>query len=196
MPSTLTALACLQRLARAQPGETVWIPAAVGSLGSTALQIAHCLGLRTIAFASTLAKRKLAPELGAAAVFSPDALDVAPAPDVVLDSVGGEFLRGALRRLRPWGRVVCVGCSSGRTEPIDPLQLLHHTRGVLGFHLRALLEHPGELRQLMVQILDWVGRGLLVPQVAEEYALEDAGAAQESLLDRARIGKPVQRIVP
>lgn len=194
--SALTALAALSLVARATPGETVWIPAAVGSLGSTALQIARCLELRPIAFASTLAKRKLAVELDADSVFAPDKLTRAPAPHVVLDSVGGEFLRVALRRLEPWGRVVVVGCSSGVSDPVQPLQLLHHTRGLLGFHLRALLERPEQVQALMRRILDWVGEGRLIPQVAQEYALEDAGEAQQSLLDRARTGKPILRIVP
>ncbi|MEZ6186063.1 MAG: zinc-binding dehydrogenase [Planctomycetota bacterium] len=189
--SGLTALGALVRVARAQEGETVWIPAAGGALGGVALQVAACLGLRAVAFASTAEKRALAAESYAYA----DARE-APPPDVVLDGVGGDFQRVALRRLRPFGRLIAVGASAGPPPAVDPLGLLHASAGLQGFHLRALLAEPAEVAGLWRTLTGWVDAGRLTPTVSGVFPLCDAGAAQTSLLDRARVGKPVLEVGP
>ncbi|MDH6578367.1 NADP-dependent oxidoreductase [Kitasatospora sp. MAP5-34] len=118
----LTAYVGLTRIARVQPGESVFISAAAGGVGSAAGQIARLLGAdRIIGSAGSAAKVKhLTERLGFDAAFDYHDGPVAEllgraAPegiDVYFDNVGGEHLEGAIDALREYGRIAWCGAVS------------------------------------------------------------------------------------
>ncbi|MFC4859234.1 SDR family NAD(P)-dependent oxidoreductase [Actinophytocola glycyrrhizae] len=121
-----TAYDCMVDLARARPGETVLVHAVTGGVGSAAAQIARHLGLTVFGTASTPEKRELALAMGVAEVFDSRSLDFERevidrgGVDIVLNSLGGEFIEAGLRCLRAGGRFVEMGrrdILSGR--PLD-----------------------------------------------------------------------------
>jgi NADPH2:quinone reductase len=139
--SLLTAYAALAPHARR--GETCVIHAAAGALGHIATQVARQLGLRVIGTASA-SKRAF---VDADVVCGYDELRVA-APDgvdIVLDGVGGDAFRASLSVLRPNGRIVLVGTSSGEPPVIDATKLVMRSQTIIGLHLRHLLGNPEEL---------------------------------------------------
>ena len=115
----LTAYAGLHVVDALKGGETVWVSAAAGAVGSLASQIAKLCGNRVIASAgSDLKVAWLRDELGVEAFNHRDGdLDgqlrgLAPEGiDVYFDSVGGDHLEAALDHLNRSGRSRCAGPS-------------------------------------------------------------------------------------
>ena len=117
----LTAYFGLLDIGRPEPGQTVVISGAAGSVGSVAGQIARIKGCRAIGIAGGQEKcRWLVEELGFDAAIDYKAGDLraqlkAHAPngvDVFFDNVGGEALEAALAGLARGGRVVLCGAVS------------------------------------------------------------------------------------
>ncbi|HEX7852358.1 MAG TPA: NADP-dependent oxidoreductase [Sphingobium sp.] len=111
----------LLEVARARPGETVFVSSAAGSVGSLATQLARLIGCRVIASAGSDAKRDWLAEVAGAHVAInyraenlSDALACA-APegiDVYFDNVGGDHLDAALEHINSHGRVAICGMVS------------------------------------------------------------------------------------
>jgi len=193
--SLMTAGWALARVARAVSGEVAVIHAAAGALGGTAVQVAKRLGLTVIATASTEERRARAAALGADIACGYDDFDEAVrrvtgdrGADIVLDGVGGDVTRRSLAVLRPLGRLVLVGASSA-TPRLDPIQIIHRSTAVLGFHLRALWRQPEPAREAAVEWLGWVEAGAVRPQIDAVLPLNEVRAAHQRLADRRAVGK-------
>ena len=114
----LTAYFGLLRVGKPQPGETVVVSAAAGSVGSLAGQIAKIKGCRVVGIAGGAEKCAwLTGALGFDAAVDykagplPKALKAA-APDgidVYFDNVGGDILETCLFQMRLRGRTACCG---------------------------------------------------------------------------------------
>ncbi|WP_188316809.1 type I polyketide synthase [Solihabitans fulvus] len=114
----LTAEYGLRHLARLTGGEVVLVHGAAGGVGLAAIQVARALGATVIATAGTDEKRDFLRLLGIEHVFDSRnlsfAADVLAATggrgvDVVLNSLGGEFIARSLDLLRLGGRFVELG---------------------------------------------------------------------------------------
>jgi NADPH2:quinone reductase len=196
--SLLTAGWALSRLGRAAAGETVIIHAAAGALGTTAVQVAKQLGLTVVATASSAEKRARAAALGADVVCGYDDFDVGVrrvtgdrGADIVLDGVGGEVTRRSLAVLRPFGRLVVIGASSGEAPRLDPIKMIHSSVAVIGFHLRGLWRQPDVAREAASEWMTWVASGAVQPQIDTVVSLADVGVAHQRLADRRALGKIV-----
>jgi NADPH2:quinone reductase len=194
----LTAAAALTTVGRAVAGETVIVHAAGGGLGTAAVQIARRLGLRVIATASSPDKRARVQALGADVVCGYDdfpavARDATAGrgADLVVDGVGGDLTRASLAALRPFGRLVLVGLSSGALPRLDPVKLIHRSQAVLGFHLRGLLDDPEQQAAVTRRVLPWLADGSVRPQVGEILPLAEIRAAHARLAGRGSYGKIV-----
>lgn len=130
----LTALVCLEDLARVAPGDTVLVQSAAGGVGSYAVQIARALGARVAGTASGAAKLGVLRDLGAALTIDYAAEDFVAAVrtwtggrgvDVVLETIGGDvFRRGFLEALAPFGRMVVLGVTRGASAALTCRELL------------------------------------------------------------------------
>lgn len=194
----LTAYHALVTVARAEPGEIVLIHGAAGGLGSAAVQIARCLGLRVVATASTPEKRDRAHSLGAERVagyedFERVVREVTGGrgPGLVLETIGGEVMRRSLRLLPPLGRLVILGMVSQRARAVDSVQLLFRSQAVLGFHLRALLNRDDLIAPSLRRILDWIAAGDITVEVGRVLPLAEIRRAHELLAGRSVTGKVV-----
>jgi NADPH-dependent curcumin reductase CurA len=117
----LTAYVGLLDIAQLRDGETVFVSAAAGAVGSVAGQVAKLHGCPTVGSAGSEEKVAfLKEELGFDAAFNYRDGDVRKllnqaAPDgidVYFDNVGGEHLEAALFALRQQGRVAMCGAIS------------------------------------------------------------------------------------
>ena len=125
----LTAWQALHDAAQLRAGETVLISGASGGIGTAALILAKAMGAKVIALSRSPDKRARLSELGADHVLDPgcDAVGAVRAlggANVVVDSVGGDFLPQALKMANPYGRICVIGALGGTTSPIDPTQLI------------------------------------------------------------------------
>ena len=122
----LTAWVGLFDIAQVRPGETVWVSAASGAVGSLVGQLAKQIGCRVIGSAGGADKsRALVDTLGFDAGLDHRAGDLegqlrAAAPDgidVYFENVGGDHLQAALSVLNPFGRVAACGMIANYNEP-------------------------------------------------------------------------------
>lgn len=114
----MTAYYGLLQVAEAKAGDTVFVSAAAGAVGSTVVQIAKAKGMTVIGSAGGADKTAWVRSLGADAVIDyksgqsiVDALGEA-APDgidVYFDNVGGDHLDAALAHARPRARFAICG---------------------------------------------------------------------------------------
>jgi NADPH-dependent curcumin reductase CurA len=161
----MTAWVGLFDVAQVRQGETVWVSAAAGAVGSLAGQLARLAGCRVVGSAGGADRcRYVVEELGFDACVDHAAGDlegrlreVLPSGlDVYFDNVGGSHLRAALALANPYGRFVECGMISsygGSPEPVDNLSLVVGKRLTLrGFLVRdaadrapLFLRHVGGL---------------------------------------------------
>jgi NADPH-dependent curcumin reductase CurA len=177
----LTAWVGLFDIGEVRPGETVWVSAASGAVGSLAGQLAKQVGCRVVGSAGGADKcRYVVDELGFDACVDHRAgdlegqlRDVLPQGlDVYFDNVGGEHLRAALSLANPFARFVECGMISGYNGVVEPVDNLFLVVGkkltVRGFIVRdwahrtpAFTRHVAELlRAGRVRYDETVVRGI------------------------------------
>lgn len=169
--SGLTAYFGLLDVGRPQPGQTVVISGAAGSVGSIAGQIARIKGCRAVGIAGGEDKcRWLVEELGFDAAIDYKSGDLrsqlkTSAPegiDVFFDNVGGATLEAALSRLARGARVVICGAisqynASGELRgPANYMQLLVARASMTGF---VIFDYADRYREAVVQLADWLRSG-------------------------------------
>ncbi|MFB7721848.1 NADP-dependent oxidoreductase [Nocardia sp. NPDC056100] len=202
----LTAYAALTEVAPVRPGDTVFISAAAGAVGSVAGQIAKALGAaRVIGSAGGPAKTALLrDEFGFDATIDYRAGDLAgqlaaAAPqgiDVYLDSVGGEHLRVAVEAIGQHGRIALVGAISGYNgvEPArTPDLYLAATKEVT---LRGMLvtSYLGLFPEYIGKAAAWLADGTLRTRETVYEGLDQAPAAFLGVLSGANTGKMLVRL--
>jgi len=192
--STLTAWRMLKTRASLRPGESVLIWGAGGGISLAALKIAKLLGARVIMTGSSDDKLARARELGADAVFnhgsrSPDeiARDVrkltGTGADIVVDSVGEKTWDASLRALRPGGRLVTCGATSGPEVGIDVRRLFWFQWSLLGSTMGT--------RQEFSEVMTQARAGKLWPVVDSVVPLEQGRRAYERMSRGEQFGKLV-----
>lgn len=113
----MTAYFGLLAVAEAKPGDTVFVSAAAGAVGSTVVQVAKAKGMTVIGSAGGAEKVEWVRSLGADAVIDYKAGSIVKALgeaapegiDVYFDNVGGDHLDAALAHARPRARFAICG---------------------------------------------------------------------------------------
>jgi NADPH-dependent curcumin reductase CurA len=196
----MTAWVGLTEIAPVAEGETVFVSAAAGAVGSVAGQLAKARGCRVIGSAGGPEKvRFVLEELGFDACFDHRADDpreaLAEGIDVYFDNVGGPQLEAAVGALRRGGRIALCGAVS-QYNAVEPepgprnLGLLVGKRGVMrgfivGDHAAREAEFRAEVGELLVS-----GR-LKRPETVVEGGLEAAPQAFIDMLRGKHLGKVV-----
>jgi NADPH2:quinone reductase len=174
-------------------GDRVLVHAAAGGVGNLVVQLAKLRGAYVFATASSDEKRSLAREAGADEALSyEDAAARAHELDVaaVYDGVGRTTFAAGLDALRPTGRMILYGSSSGEPDPVDPRTLaakgsLYVQRPTLATYTRS----PALLRERAAALFDLIARGELRVRVGRRYPLAEARLAHEDLEARRTVGK-------
>ena len=190
--SGLTAYFGLLDVGRPEPGQTVVVSGAAGSVGSIAGQIARIKGCRVIGIAGGAEKcRWLVDELGFDAAIDYKGDDVRAklkehAPDgvdVFFDNVGGEILEHVLARLARGARVVLSGSVSqyNATEaprgPSNYMQLLVTRSSMTGF---VIFDYGARYPEGIAALAGWLKSGEL--RSREDIVTGDVAQFPETLL--------------
>lgn len=200
----LTAWAGLHVVDGLRGGETIWVSAAAGAVGSLVCQVAQQLGHRVVASAGTDEKVSwLLDELGVDAAFNWRSGPVveslrAAAPngiDLYFDGVGGDHLEAALEVASPFARLaLCGSVSDYEGEPSGPRNLFLATSKNLtlrGFRGSA---HVPLLEQMQVRLGGWLAEGHLRSRETVFHGLESAPTALADMLAGRTTGKTLVRI--
>ncbi|MEV5242176.1 NADP-dependent oxidoreductase [Streptomyces cinnamoneus] len=193
----LSAYVALTRIARFQEGESLFISAAAGGVGTAAGQLARILGAgRVIGSAGSAAKvRHLTEDLGFDAAFDYHDGPVvellrAAAPDgvdVCLENVGGDHLEAAIDVVRENGRIVWCGAVSTYNNPDEPPAAPRNLYEVVGKSIRLegfLVRKYPHLQEEMESVLTpHIRSGRLVP---DETVVDGFGNVVDAFLGMLR----------
>jgi NADPH-dependent curcumin reductase len=177
--SGLTAYFGLLDIGRPEPGQTVLVSGAAGSVGSIVGQIARIKGCRAVGIVGGEQKcRWLVDDVGFDAAIDYKTADLRAelkthAPDrvdVFFDNVGGEALEAALNRLAHGARIVLCGAVSQYNDtprgPANYMQLLVARASMTGFVVFDYLKRYPEGIALLAK---WLGTGELVSHEHVEH---------------------------
>jgi NADPH:quinone reductase-like Zn-dependent oxidoreductase len=178
----LTAYRMLFTRGAVKPGETVLVQGASGGVATALISLAAAAGLRVWATGRSEEKRALALALGAEAAFEPGAR-LPERVDAVMETVGEATWAHSIRSLKPGGRVVIAGATSGEAPAAELTRVFFLQLSVVG----STMGTRGELERLTRMV---VARGI-EPPVGMTLELARAREGFEAMLAGRTAGKIV-----
>jgi NADPH:quinone reductase-like Zn-dependent oxidoreductase len=127
----LTAYRMLFEKSGAQPGSTVLVQGASGGVATALILIGRAAGYRMWATSRSEEKLERARELGADQAF-PSGARLPERVDVVMETVGQATWAHSVRSLRPGGRIVISGATSGDASPAELARIFFTQLSVVG----------------------------------------------------------------
>jgi NADPH:quinone reductase-like Zn-dependent oxidoreductase len=127
----LTAFRMLFSTAGIEPGSTVLVQGAGGGVATALILLGRAGGYRVWATSRSEAKRERALALGADQVFPPGAR-LPERVDAVMETVGQATWAHSLRALKPGGRIVICGATSGSAPSAELNRVFFLQLSVLG----------------------------------------------------------------
>jgi NADPH:quinone reductase-like Zn-dependent oxidoreductase len=166
-----------------RPGDTVLVQGAGGGVATAAITLARAAGLRVLATSRDEAKRARALEIGAHDVFESGAR-LPVKVDAVMETVGKATWSHSIRALRPGGRIVTSGTTSG--PDLDDAEL---TR-IFFLQLSVIGSTMGTRDELasLVSLLDASGAR---PLIDRTIPMTDAREGFAAMLGGEQFGKIV-----
>lgn len=201
-----TAYFGLLDIGQPQAGETVFVSAAAGAVGSIVCQIAKLKGCRVVGSAGSPEKLAWLKEVGVDAVLNyketdnltktlgelcPDGIDV------YFENVGGDHLQAALTHMNNHGRIVACGMISqyNNTEavpgPSNLMSIVGKRLKMQGFIVSDYMARSGEFYQDMGQ---WIADGKIQWKETIVDGIEKAPEAFIGLFSGENLGKMVVRL--
>ncbi|MEQ8349711.1 MAG: NADP-dependent oxidoreductase [Sneathiellaceae bacterium] len=205
----LTAYVGLTRIGEAKAGETVFVTAASGAVGTVACQIARNRGCRVVGSAGSDEKtawlleearidaainyRKTGDLQAAMAQACPKGIDV------YFENVGGAHLRAALNLANPFGRLVMCGMIEQYNEAVPPpgpdnlILVIGKSLRMQGF---IVSNHGDMAEDFLREMAGWIAEGRMTWQETVVEGLERAPEAFLGLFTGANTGKMLVRVGP
>jgi NADPH:quinone reductase-like Zn-dependent oxidoreductase len=158
-----------------RPGHTVLVQGAGGGVASACIALARAAGFRVWATSRTPAKQEAARRLGAHAAFDTGAR-LPERVAAVLETVGAATWSHSLKALKPGGRVVVSGATSGPNPPAELNRVFFLQLSVIG----STMGTRAELADLMAfltatGVRPTIDRTLPLDRVAEGLAAMESG---------------------
>ena len=181
-------------------GESFLVHGGTSGIGTTAIQIAESMGARVIATAGTDGKCAACRDLGAVAAFNYRTCDFVDelhkytdgqGVNVILDMVGGDYIRRNIKILADDGRLVQIAFLEGSKLELNFAPIMMKRLTVTGSTLRpqsaaAKASIASALRQHIWPLL---GTGRISPIIDRIYELKDAAKAHTRMETSEHVGK-------
>ncbi len=202
----LTAWAGLFDVAALKEGETVFVSAAAGAVGSAACQMAKAVGATVIGTAGGAEKVDYLRSIGV-----DHAIDYRATPDlkgalreaapkgvhVYFDNVGGDHLEAALDALKPFGRAAICGMISAYNDEA-PTPGPSNMPLIVGKRLKLqgfiVLDHMASQPEFARRAGEWVRDGKLTSPETVAEGIDAAPEAFIRLFTGDKIGKMLVRL--
>src|SRR5215469_13781002 len=178
----LTAYRMLFDKAGVQPGATVLVQGAGGGVATALILLGRAAGYRMWVTSRTEAKRDAALKLGADQAF-PTGARLPERVDVVMETVGQATWGHSLRSLRPGGRIVVSGATSGEVPPAELNRVFFTQLSVVG----STMGTRDQLGRLL-RFLEQTGTRPLIDRV---LPLAAAAGGFAAMIDGTQTGKIV-----
>jgi len=203
----LTAYVGLLDIGQPKAGETVFVSAAAGAVGTVVCQIAKLKGCRVVGSAGSPAKVAWLREVaGVDAAFNYHDVESLTTElgkhcpnglDVYFENVGGAHLEAALEHINNFGRIVLCGMISHYNESTPssgPRNLRFAVRKRLTLKGFIVSDHVDRQAQFYADMGAWIAAGKLKWQETIIEGLEHAPKAFIGLFKGENLGKMLVRL--
>lgn len=199
-----TAYFGLLHVAGAKKGETLFVSAAAGAVGSVVVQIAKARGLTVIASAGGSEKCAWVSELGAdvaldykAAPIGESLAQAAPdGIDLYFDNVGGAHLDAALAAARDHARFAMCGMIEGYN--VEAATSLHHALEIVNKRLTLrgfiVTDFAAQMPEFIRDMGEWIASGAVKPHATVREGIEATPQAFIDLFSGGNTGKMLVRL--
>jgi NADPH:quinone reductase-like Zn-dependent oxidoreductase len=165
-----------------RPGQTVLVQGASGGVVSAAIMMGRAAGYRVWATARTEAKQAAALELGAHQAFASGSR-LPERVDVVIETVGEATWAHSLRSLKPGGRIVVSGATSGLNPPAELNRVFFLQLSVVGSTMGTRAE--------LADLVSYLRHTGLRPRIDRTLPLDSVGAGLAAMASGDLVGKIV-----
>jgi len=192
--ASVTAYRALVTRARVQAGEVVLVTGIGGGVAMCALVIARHLGAKVYVTSGSDAKLAAAVTRGADGGVNHRKDDwtktlialIGSRPDVVVDGAGGETFNKSLEVLKPGGRLVSYGSTTGAAQSVEIRRIFWKQLNVLGCTMGPPVDFAA-----MVKLYEG---GALRPVIDKVFPLEQVSDAHIRMEAGDQCGKIVLKI--
>lgn len=205
----LTAYVGLLNIGQPQPGETVFVSAASGAVGSVVCQIAKIKGCRVVGSAGSDQKTSwLRDEAGIDDTINYKKVDNLAATlgnvcpdgiDIYYDNVGGTHLDAALQHMNEHGRIVLCGMISqyNATEaPAGPSNLFIAIQRRLTLKGFIVFDHIDQQPDFYQDMGKWIKEGRMKWRETIVDGIQNAPGAFIGLFEGDNFGKMLVKVGP
>ena len=183
-------------------GETFLVHGGTSGIGTTAIQVAHALGVRVFATAGSDEKARFCEKLGATGGINyktedwSENLRKTGGVDLILDMVGGPYLPLNLRALADDGRLVQIAFLQGPKVEVNLSEMMSRRLTITGSTLRPQsdLSKARIAADVETHIWPMIEAGKFKVVIDSEYPLQQAPAAHRRIEDPAHVGKIVLKV--
>ena len=198
----ITAHDALWKQAALRPGETVLIHAVGSGVGLAAVQLVRAI--QAVPYGTSRTVDKLAPakQLGLqdGIAVRENLDDIASAVErwtggkginVLLDLVGGPYLKASQKAMALKGRMMLVGTVAGGSYEIDSRYVMGKRLQIIGTALRArsLEEKIAVTQAFAAEVAPLFASGVLRPNIDSTFKLTEISKAHERLESNQTVGK-------
>jgi NADPH-dependent curcumin reductase CurA len=205
----ITAYVGLLHIGELKKGDTVFVSAAAGAVGSVVCQIAKLKGCYVVGSAGSDEKASwLVEEAGIDAAFNYKTTDDVIAEvgrhfpegiDVYFENVGGVHLEAALEHMRPNGRIVMCGMISvyNAVKPVPgPTRLGYVISKKLTLKGFIVSDHFDKLGAFLADMGKWIAEGNIKWKETIVDGIEKAPEAFIGLFKGENFGKMIVKVGP
>ncbi|XBQ16028.1 MAG: NADP-dependent oxidoreductase [Oceanicaulis sp.] len=204
----MTAYVGIKRCIDLKEGETLWMSAGAGAVGSAGIQFAKAMGANVIATAGGPEKTAFCEEIGAdAAVDYKAAGDLAKAVreagkpfggiDAYFENVGGDHLQAAFDVLKPHARIAACGMIARYNDdtplpgPTNMTQIVAKKLMIQGFIVSDHFDLQGQFIQ---DLSSWMMAGKVKTRDTVYEGIEKTPEAFQGLFEGKNIGKMLVKL--
>ncbi len=204
----MTAYVGLRRILDLKAGETLWMSAGAGAVGSAGIQFAKAMGAKVIASAGGAAKAAFCNEIGADAVIDYKAeadlsaavireADALGGLDCYYENVGGDHLAAALDALKPFGRIAACGMIARYNDdtltpgPSNLTNIVAKSLTMRGF---IIMHHFDMQEAFIADLSKWMGDGAVTPKETIYEGIKQMPDAFMGLFTGANTGKMLVKV--
>ncbi len=178
----LTAYRMLFTKSGVQPGATILVQGASGGVATALILIGRAAGYRMWVTSRSEAKRDAAVKLGADQAFATGAR-LPERVDVVMETVGQATWSHSVRSLKPGGRIVISGATSGDVPPAELTRIFFTQLSVVGSTMGT--------RSELGRLLSFCQQTGIRPLIDRTLPLASAPDAFAAMIDGTHNGKIV-----
>ncbi len=178
----LTAYRMIVEKSGTQPGDLLLVQGAGGGVATALIVLGNALGRRVWVTSRDEAKREWALTIGAEAAFESGAR-LPEKVDAVMETVGEATWSHSMKALRPGGRIVISGATSGANPPADLNRVFFLQLTIVGSTM-GTLQQLRDLVDLLVRtgVRPVIDRVLPMEQAAEAFAVMNDGDVRGKLV--------------